>query len=354
MPFKLVVMIDKFIEQETVDGTKPNTLRTYRAFLNRAQQFKDLNTDWTTDDINKFVIVLKKKYNPSSVEVGKGVIRKFWAWAGKKDICTFKLKMPKKTLRRDQILTVEDIEKMIGISKDLMEKAFLAFLFESGARINEILPVRVKYIQYDGKNRMIITIYGTKAGEDFRRIPCVFSDQYIRNYLEICKPADRLFPIAYNTSWKLVKRLGVQAGIDKPLSPHKFRHARATDLALRKNPEAFTKKMLGWVDDSRMIARYTHIVDDDYIEHAFGEGNSSTPKEVMKAAELKEKNNNLELEVTTIRTENEELKARLDARDRELDEIKSKTLDDAMVADLRSLMDEWRKMRERSEAWIGK
>lgn len=303
-----IIPIQKFLDEEKINGTKPNTIRTYISFLRKADEFKaeegGLSEAWTRDDINAFIRSLQdEKYAATSIEVAKGIMKKFWRWAGKPEIAEhLKVKMPEIRLRRDQILTVEDVNKMIEASKDLVEQALVAFLFESAGRINEVLPVLVGNVkEVDGG--LIVPIHETKSKEDFRDIACVFSAQYIRNLIQVyhLKPEDRLFPMVAVTAWRTVKKLGKEAGIKKPISPHKFRHAGITDMTLRGYPDAIIKKKVGHSENSRQTSRYTHICADDVIKYELGKNGHEKPKERITASELKVKNTNLELEVSALR-----------------------------------------------------
>jgi hypothetical protein len=53
--------IQKFLDEEIVNGTKLETLRTYTTTLRRANDFKPLSDTWTREDVNSFVISLSKE-----------------------------------------------------------------------------------------------------------------------------------------------------------------------------------------------------------------------------------------------------------------------------------------------------
>jgi integrase len=202
-----------------------------------------------------------------------------------------KVKMPKTILRRDQIPTVEDINGMIGVSQDLMEQVLVAFLFDSAARINEVLPVLVEDVK-EVEGGLIVPVYETKAKTDFREIPCVFSAQYIRNLIQAhrLKPKDRLFPIVDVTAWRIIKKLAKAAGVEKRMCAHMFRHAGIIDMSLREYPEAIIKKKVGHSPDSKMLARYQHIIGSDVIDYTFGKTNHEQPKELITPEDLAAKN----------------------------------------------------------------
>lgn len=259
-------MLQKFLDELNVNGTRESTIAYYRSILNQANKFKKL-PDWSKDDVNNYFLFLKNKDKESSIQIRKAILKRFFVWAGKGEIVQhLHIKMPKMPLKREDILTVEDINKMIDSTENHMYKALIAFLFESGARISEVLALKVDDITESDKG-MIISIPESKTGKGYRRGLYVYSAQYIRNHITYAglSRGDRLFPITKGQAWKIVKEIGKKAGIKKPISPHKFRHAQATDMVLRGYQETIIRKKLGWVGDSRMIARYQHIVDEDVI-----------------------------------------------------------------------------------------
>jgi integrase len=259
---------DKFLKEEAINGAKPKTIATHRSILKNADKFKSLGNKWDKDDVNDFILRLQEEYKVGSVEIHKGLIKKFWNWDGKPEIVDHVKVRPQKTnLRREDIPTPQDITLMIETTTSLMYKALFAFTFEAGARINEIVRViKVKELEETNKG-LIIPVHETKAKEDYRRILCVFSGQYIKNYIEVykLKPDDMLFPISSNAAYNMFVKIAKQAGIKKHITPHKSRHGQATDMVLRGYQESIIKKKLGLTNDSRMLARYQHVVDEDVI-----------------------------------------------------------------------------------------
>ena len=60
----------------------------------------------------------------------------------------------------------------------------------------------------------------------------------------------------------MLRSLTREAGINKRIYPHLFRHTRATYLA-KFLPEAVVKEIMGWVQDSKSAARYVHLSGRD-------------------------------------------------------------------------------------------
>jgi integrase len=81
----------------------------------------------------------------------------------------------------EDLLTQEDIEKLIDAAGNLRDKAFIALLYESGARKGEILGIQIKHIQFDERGT-VATLPKGKTGA--RRIRIVFSTGYWRNWLD--------------------------------------------------------------------------------------------------------------------------------------------------------------------------
>lgn len=318
-------MLNEFLNELKINGRSKRTITLYTSILKYAEKYKDLST-WNKGDINSFMLKLQEEgYSKATLELNKLFLRKFFKWTNKPEIVAhLTVKLPKNNLRRDEILTVEDINKLIDTTESPMYKAYIATLFESGAREGETLALTFNDIQETDKG-IILSIPQTKTGTDRRRVLLPFATQYIRNHIAYrgLSKGDYLFPgrvkgeaLSHTQSWRMLKQIADKAGIDKPMSAHKFRHAQATDMVLRNYQESVIRKKLGWTGDSRMIARYEHIVDDDVINATAEKAGTNIPRQpigMLKQPDVSEITN---AAMQKLSDENEDLK-------RELEDLKS-------------------------------
>jgi hypothetical protein len=72
-------------------------------------------------------------------------------------------------------------------------------------------------------------------------------------------------------------RLASEAGVNKRINPHLFRHSRATSLA-NKLTEAQMKEFFGWVQGSDMAVVYVHLSGRD-VDHAILDAYSKNAEE---------------------------------------------------------------------------
>lgn len=321
-------MIEKYLNHQSVNkSVRDNTLRDQRSKLKIANEWKPL-VKWTKDDVTGYVLHLKKEgYSIGYIENVKSLIKSFFIFHDKQDyVDKLKVKIEEKKLRKTEILTPADIDKLIEVAADNQYKALIALLFESGARISELLNVRVKDIEENNKG-MVIMIPATKTGEDYRPCACVMSAQYIRNHILYppLKSEDLLFGISKVQVWLKLKEFGKIAGIDKPISAHKFRHAQATYMVRKGYNETIIRAKLGWMDDSGMIARYTHIDGKDVLNATYQmEGaeihhDPELTQNIKLAAPIAIADPSLEFQ--RINQENAELKSRLEEQQQQNDFI---------------------------------
>lgn len=201
----------------------------------------------------------------------------------------------KKMLPED-ILSEDEILKMIEAAGNVRDKAIIAVLYDSGIRVGELLSLRKKDIALNDEPAHIIV--NGKTG--MRRIPILFSPAYLSRYLELVKkkkPDDYLWTaigtwtehnklVDGSAIRKLLKLVAKKAGIEKRIYPHLFRHSRATNYA-NKLTEQQLKGLFGWTGDSKMVSTYVHMSGrdiDDAVMQAYGK----KPKEVT-APKLVEK-----------------------------------------------------------------
>jgi ribosomal protein L40E len=189
-----------------------------------------------------------------------------------------KIKQPKNSTLPEEILTEEEIKRIAEAAFTIRDKAFVLALYESGARIGEFLPLKLKHVSFD-KYGAILRVTG-KTGD--RRIRLVASALPLQRWIEEhpdkdnpeaflwCKiPSYDNNPkrsakrhLSYGFISRLLRELAEKAGVKKKVNPHAFRHARATFMARHlKEPEM--REFFGWGKDSEMPSIYVHLSGRD-------------------------------------------------------------------------------------------
>jgi integrase/recombinase XerD len=182
------------------------------------------------------------------------------------------IKNIKNTKLPEELLTGEEVERMIDVTTELRDKAIIATLYESGARKGEMLACKINSLQFD-ENGCVITFPGGKTGA--RRIRVIRSSIYLSEWVEKYHPLkdqkdaplwvtlkEPYNLVAQNTFSLVLKRAAKKAGITKPINPHAWRHASATKLASHLTEQQM-KKYLGWTPGSNMPAVYVHLSGKD-------------------------------------------------------------------------------------------
>lgn len=222
------------------------------------------------------------------------------------------------------MLTPDDINILIESIPNPKYKAMVAFLFESGGRIQEVLSVRVKDVQNTDKG-IIVSVPQTKTGNDYRRVLCVLSGQYIMNYIAYAglKPGNILFKLHKVNAWRFLVGAGKKAGITKPCNPHAFRHAQATNMIQLGYNESIIRKKLGWSSDSKMIGRYIHCVDDDVIDATQEKNGMFKPKPQIKNIDPAQSASIVDYASTIakVNAENEAMKAQMETMKKQMELI---------------------------------
>jgi len=218
----------------------------------------------------------------------KSAIKKFFKWLCQGDeydkthqypaivswINTNVKKKDKPRVQASDLLTEQEVRKMIDAAQHPRDKAFISMLYELGARIGEIGGLRIKDVTKD-EYGYIIDLSG-KTGHRTPRI--VVSDADITSWLNVHPtrniPESPLWIITgtyqngknmqYGSFRRLVQRIRKRAGVEKRLYHHLFRHTRVTHLLMKKQiNEAQAKVYFGWVADSKMLSEYAHLMSND-------------------------------------------------------------------------------------------
>ncbi|MFA5032783.1 MAG: tyrosine-type recombinase/integrase [bacterium] len=288
----------KFCEDCSVKGlSKPRVL----FYLNRLLSIgKMLGKDFAEakkEDIKKLVQeVNNREHSENTKKDSRIAIKRFYQWLRgieEKGVYPDEVKWIPTTLKQDkhilpeELLTEDEINKMINAAEHPRDKALISTLADSGCRIGELLTLRLKHLIFD-KYSAVLTVNG-KTG--MRRIRVIGATPYLASWKdvhpdkddpeaplwvvrgttkEIAKDKNKLknykfnwgYSIGYRGATKMLQKLAEKGKIKKRVNPHSFRHARATFLA-NKLTEAQLKELFGWTQSSDMAAVYVHMSGRD-------------------------------------------------------------------------------------------
>ncbi len=194
----------------------------------------------------------------------------FFEWA-KVPIELPELKVKKKLLRREDLVTPEEVKRLLEMADHPRDRALIHVLYETGARASEVLGIKLQDIEF-GETLTRIRLDGKTGPRIVPVFECVGNLQMWLNYCRPLKPTEGIWqgrygPISNVRLGQIMRTLSMKA-LGRRISPHKLRHSCATELL--KNPhftEALIRLRFGWTQSSPIIERYSHLVDQD-LENA--------------------------------------------------------------------------------------
>ncbi|MBK7229709.1 MAG: site-specific tyrosine recombinase XerD [Ignavibacteriales bacterium] len=273
--------LEKNLSVNTVSSYK-NDLTSFNSFL------KDKNIDdpsnVTSEHISVFFKILKELglSGTSSARYFSSLKGFFLFLLKNKYIVKSpieKLSSPKLSKKLPAVLDVAEVEKILSqpITNNklgLRDKAILELFYACGTRVSELINLKVNDLFLSDE---IIRVLGKGSKE--RLIPIGSSAiKWINDYLKCSRPLlmkkskseNYLFLNSCSSKlsrmgiWKIIDRYVKEAGIEKEVHPHTFRHSFATHLLEGGADLRAVQEMLGHADISTTQI-YTHI-DRDYIK----------------------------------------------------------------------------------------
>ncbi|GMA70673.1 tyrosine recombinase XerD [Leuconostoc litchii] len=179
---------------------------------------------------------------------------------------------PKKAEHLPAVLSVEEIDLLLQIPTEetplgLRNRTLLEVMYATGLRVSEL--VNLKMADLHLQLGLIQTI---GKGDKERIIPIgEIAIDWLKRYFEESRSAllkekesqfvflnDRGTQISRQGIWKIIKKLVIDAGITKDVSPHTLRHSFATHILENGADLRIVQELLGHADISTTQI-YTHI-----------------------------------------------------------------------------------------------
>jgi len=191
----------------------------------------------------------------------------------------FKVRRPRKSKKLPIVLSIEEMEKLINVNRNLKHKAIIMLAYSSGLRRNELLNLLPHHIDSE---RMQVRVMQGKGKKDRYTLLSRKTLEVLRLYYKFERPEKYLFepqnskgqPLSETTLAKIVKNKLKLAGIKKAVSFHTLRHTFATHLLEQGVNLRLIQQFMGHTS-LKTTTVYLHLTKPD-------PGSVSSPLDTMK------------------------------------------------------------------------
>lgn len=265
--------INEFIDYLQFEkGLSEKTIKSYkvdlRDFFDATKKEYD---EIKKEDIYKYIEDIKKKFKHNTVQRKVSAVKSFFKFLYvnkniKKDPSNT-IKSLQKEKRLPEVLSEDDFNKILDTfnhePKNIRNKLILKLLIASGARISEIINLKVGDIS--DNNYEYIRVFG--KGSKYRYIPIYNSlaneiKEYVQNNRDFLKKSEKdykLFPkLRREQFYTTLREHAKMCGIEKRVYPHIIRHSIATILLKNGADIRMVQELLGHAIISTTQI-YTHV-----------------------------------------------------------------------------------------------
>ena len=278
--------IDQYINYLIVEkGLADATIDSYSCDLNKFVAFLksckiNLIAEFDTTVILKYLILLRNDGLSTRSRTRHLVtLRGFFKFLIQEKILkkdpTRIVDLPKIGIKLPDVLSVEEIVTILNVPdtskpRGVRDAAMIELLYAAGLRVSELIHVRIQDINLEmgfvrvfgkGSKERIVPIgrQAIKKINDFvTHDRSILLKNNISGFLFVARAGK---PMTRQGFWKLLKKYAIQAGIEKKITPHSFRHSFASHLLEGGADLRAVQMMLGHADISTTQI-YTHVARD--------------------------------------------------------------------------------------------
>ncbi|MEI6731881.1 MAG: site-specific tyrosine recombinase/integron integrase [archaeon] len=241
-------------------GFSPLTVKNYsffvgKFFLGVTKPAVELNSD----DAKAYLSGLFESKSKNTIMLAAASLKFLFTEILKKGF--EEVKMPKKESRLPEVLTKDEVRKLIDATDNNKSKLIVSMLYSTGLRVSEIVNLKTDSLNMQEKTGWVRR---GKGGKDriFAISEGLATDlsQYLqdKNHTYIFSK-DK--PLTTRNIQKIIKFTAKRAGINKKVTPHTLRHSFATHLLEQGTDIRIIQSMLGHSSLSTTQV-YTHVSND--------------------------------------------------------------------------------------------
>ena len=280
-------LLEQFLNYLAIEkGLRPKSLEAYRRdlqdWLDFAAERERAVTSASIDSVLSLFLVHMhdRGLSPRSMARKSSALKGFYKFLQREGQVandpTALLERPKIGRPLPKVLSHQEIERIlqqpdVSTAFGLRDRAILELLYATGIRESELIDLKLGNLNAAAE---FLNVTG-KGGRE-RIVPVgqyainAVADYLIKGRPVLCKDITErtLFLNPYGRAmsrmglWKIIRKYALQAGINRDVSPHIFRHSCATHMLEGGASIMAVQEMLGHVDVSTTQI-YTHLTSKD-------------------------------------------------------------------------------------------
>ncbi len=255
---------EEFFKKLEVRKYSLNTARSYISHFEKfINNYKELMLSEVSEvDIRNYLSSLVKQgYSDSYINLSINSIKFYYEVVLGMPNRFYTIDRPIKAEKLPDVLSKEEVMKMIASTKNLKHRCMIKLLYSAGLRRSELLNLTPADIE---SGRMLIKIRGAKGNKDRYTLLSSTLLQELRLYYIQHKPKKYLFEGYNGKSYSgtslanIVKKAARLANIKKHVKPHMLRHSFATHLLESGTDLRYIQTLMGH-NSLKTTEIYTHV-----------------------------------------------------------------------------------------------
>lgn len=255
----------KMIDTMVLKGFSPRTQSTYLYAIGKLARYFHRSPDTLEiEEIERyFLYLLSERHMASaSVRIMANAVAFLFTQVLGRPRQTFTLRYPKRSQRIPELLTREEVQRILAHTNNLKHHTLLATCYAAGLRVSELVALQMRDID---SARELLHVRAGKGNKDRAVLLTPAMLTLLRRYWYAYRPPRYLFchsdpphaPLSVGTAQRVFQRAKALAGIDKEGGIHSLRHAYATHQLEAGMPAFKLQRLLGH-QNLRSTLRYVH------------------------------------------------------------------------------------------------
>ena len=249
--------VEKLKTELKLRGFSPLTARNYSFFVEKF--LKNANKpaeQCTEDDAKAYLSSIFDARSKNTIMLAAASLKFFYKEILKKDFSN--VKMPKKDSKLPEVLTKDEVKKVIDSADNEKSRLIISLLYSTGLRVSELVNLKVEDVNFGEKSGWV------RRGKGAKDRLFVLSENLGKELQEYLQGKGHKYmfskdePLTTRNIQKIIKGTKTRAGITKKATPHTLRHSFATHLLEQGTDIRLIQTMLGHSSLSTTQV-YTHV-----------------------------------------------------------------------------------------------